>query len=836
MANINYQRKGIRISVAVFGPEGAGPVRVLETLRDLCLNPADMMSVREEGGEVLSFFAPLRPRKVDGVEVQAKFVSARDSRGDGRIWNGVLRQADGVVFMMDFSPHAADSNSKAATILNSLFPVRSPDTAVSFLFANSEGDPPSHVIEKANPAGKPACVLNAVPGPELRDSATLITANTLARFQRQYETMGGKGSLGERAKMVFDEEAVARAAVSQQLRKAAEAAPPEAQPVPAAVPEAPEPPEIRPVVPVFAKPSEPPRPPEPLDVSWPAWTPEPVAPPASAHPAGRASDPPEHADRRTKAIEPVIPAVEVPLYSTPAYTETFGELPGLRVPEIKQPAGDAEGNAAPSQPPAKAPAGGGAEMAQTITDQEVRDAAENLLAAAAVVGKVPSLCEAVAHVAVAVRMLSTRVEGMEKAAEEMGRVRFDESQARGLASKLEEARLVVAALTEEKERFGSLLDEEREARESARRSHEAELAGARDERIRLFAEIEEYKKDIEEMRSNAARLETERRRLVIKIEEAEEARVSFDTAREQLAVRLEDETAGRAGDRKKFEAELAAANAEREEFKSLSGAQASRAAGLEGQLADAHKEMEVLKVAVESIERDLVSARNDWGAARSQADHHAMEAREFAQKIAELERELKDSSDAQDRSRAEAAELRSALDVVQSRVNSLHEEMTAEHARAASATDAEQKALAEARLLRNETEMLKAHLARSAAEGAELAALREAASGKDQRIKTLEEDLLRKDAEISSLKGSIAEMAQRAQETASLATLSGVHVPPSQPPMPYPPVGGLKRGPVLPPNIPLPPRRMTARYGAPEQLKQEEGQAGQKKDEEGEKK
>jgi predicted nucleic acid-binding Zn-ribbon protein len=727
MASINYQRKGVRISIAVFGSGDAGAAPALDLIRRLCDPPPEMMSIKEDDGEVVSFFAPIDPKKADGIEFMARFFSATDSKGDLRIWSSLLKQADGVIFVTGPADSAADPNSKARILLDGFFPLKIADTPVVFLCTGECSGDPDTMDKRLQTAGKPVFIANPRTGAAI-EAAGAAFKGAINRFQRQFELMGGQGRVVERIRL-------GTAAVRA----------------------------------------------------------------ASGDPA-------------LAGTEEAGPAVEQVAEAKPDDVVASRSVPGNES-TVNEPAGPVVINA---EPPKEDPGGGGAGMAQNIiSDEDVTGLTESLRSASAVVSKVPALCEAVAHVAVAVRMITTRVEGLEKAADEMPRADFGLDAAERIGSLLSEAGHSLAALAGEKERLISLLGESDEAREAERRKHEEAATGAKVERDKLEAEIAALNGEIQ--RLNQALSESA-------------------GGHEDLSARLQEEKAAREAEARQHESSLAAAGEERAML-------AEKAEKSEKIAAEAHKEVEVLKVAVESVEQQLAAAKSESATVKSQAERHAGEARDMSVRLAEIEREIKDGVSQVEKTRAEAAELRSALDAAQNMVNSFREQVMAEQARAAAAREAEQKAHSELKTIRSETAavMGERDAALSAAEDAkrgadearaqlkaveaETRSIRQDAAKKDAHIRALTEEIGKKEADVASLKGSIGEMAAKFQEAASLATLQGVHVRQSSPPTPYPPASAPRRGPVLPPNVPLPPKRVTQKFGSnhPEAQKQAPG-------------
>ena len=249
MANINYQRKGIRITIVVFGPRQSGKHSFLERLRTMSKMPGEMMSVPEEGGELFSFFASLEPKKVDGVEVHARFLTARDFKGDGTIWLNVLKQADGVVFVADSGPGQEFENLTAQSILNQLFPGAAADTALVFFYNKGDlagAQNKGQLDGEINIGKKPSFVGNSLTGAGVGEAALATVKAAFARFQKQFAEMGGSGPLDARIGLALAGSSSPPAPAAPQPAQVEPPAPPPAPTVTAPVVAAPAPPAMEP--------------------------------------------------------------------------------------------------------------------------------------------------------------------------------------------------------------------------------------------------------------------------------------------------------------------------------------------------------------------------------------------------------------------------------------------------------------------------------------------------------------------------------------------------------------------------------------------------------------
>ncbi|MFA6034185.1 MAG: GTPase domain-containing protein, partial [Myxococcota bacterium] len=413
MASINYQRKGIRISIALFGPEDAGKSSVLSRLNAMCSNPPEIMTAKEDGGKVLSFFAPLAVKKLEGVELLARFLTAEDHKGDGRIWASVLRQTDGVIFIADSTEGREADNLKAHELLKEHFPTGIPETALVFIYNKQDKDKATS-FEKLNavlnPLGRPSFMSDPSGKHDMAEAAQYIVRASFQRYQQQFEAMGGKGKLGERISLELAGD-VSGTHGNEPLQ------------------------EVKPLEDQKETPGS--------------------------------SEPPADIAESTVTAEEISAAV----------AETLSEI------------------ASESEPPAtEAPAAPFDDIA----------AVKKLDTVAGVISRIPEVCEGIAHVGVAIRMLAVRMEGLEKKAATLGQSGFDPETSRAIGERLSVAAAIISRL--EAEKLELKADAAVSSKALLAAVEAAEAATNRSEQ--LDRKLSESVREVESFMSEAGRLES----------------------------------------------------------------------------------------------------------------------------------------------------------------------------------------------------------------------------------------------------------------------------------------------------------------------------------------
>ncbi|MBI5526265.1 MAG: hypothetical protein HY897_08015 [Deltaproteobacteria bacterium] len=618
MANINYQRKGIRITVAVFGPGKSGKHSFLESLRRMSKAPAEMMSVREEGGEMFSFFVSAEPRKLDGVELHARFLTARDIEGGGRVWESVLKQADGAIFVADCSPGAEFENLKAQSIFNHLLS-QGASEASAFFF--NKGDLPRAVGKDRmntdlNPAGKPSFAGNTLSGQNVAEAALSVARAAFGRFQKPFEEMAGTGSLSARVSLALS-------GVPTPAPKPAEAA---EKPAAARVAPVPEP----------AKP-KPSAPPAPAPSVQPA-----AAKPAAPEPPAPSTEPP--------APKPPSDELTVEIDSSVFEAVAPADLAAADAPPAQvQPAPTGPPESAPPPPPqaAEAPL---PSVARTqphpaaevplVTEDEIRDLEAKLVALSTASSAIPELCETITHVSVAVKMLSDRIAGLEAAANACDGAAVNFETFRPALDKLMGLPAAVAALRDENERVRQHLDGEASSRTREAEAHASALAQANEQLAqaasreeRLASKLTEAAAEIEKLKASSSALEDRAAGLEKECAAARDELGDAQARERDLSVRLSEALSeGQSGSAKCAEVEARLAESEAAAAKALSDAAEAgkRLADADAEAARASAEAAGLRKGIEGANAELAAHEKTLETERARAQTAEEAARALA--------------------------------------------------------------------------------------------------------------------------------------------------------------------------------------------------------------
>ncbi|MGC4118119.1 MAG: hypothetical protein QM765_26930 [Myxococcales bacterium] len=207
MANINHHRKGIGAKLAYYGPPGSGKSTNLDFLNRHTANPAALMSVPHAEGRTVSFFLPVEPHVVQGVELRVRVITVQTRLETDKVWQQALRECDGVVFVADSRRSAVEANKRAMQrMADDLRAVGISPTGIPILLQLNFQD-----ASDAMTAEDAAGALNASKWPVIASAASQgfgVFETAIAGFrlvckhlQRQYLEIGGIGELGQLARV-----------------------------------------------------------------------------------------------------------------------------------------------------------------------------------------------------------------------------------------------------------------------------------------------------------------------------------------------------------------------------------------------------------------------------------------------------------------------------------------------------------------------------------------------------------------------------------------------------------------------------------------------------------
>ncbi|HEY3449995.1 MAG TPA: hypothetical protein VGK67_26825 [Myxococcales bacterium] len=203
MANINHHRKGIGAKLACYGPSGSGKNTNVEFLNKHTANPAALMSVPHPDGRTVSFFLPIEPHLVHGVELRIRVVTLQTRLEVDKAWQQALRECDGVVFVADSRRGAVDANKRfVQQLADDLRAVGISPTGIPILLQlnwqdASDAMTPEEASQAFNTSKWPTLVAAASQGFGVFDTATTAVRLVCKHLQKHFAELGGTGELAD---------------------------------------------------------------------------------------------------------------------------------------------------------------------------------------------------------------------------------------------------------------------------------------------------------------------------------------------------------------------------------------------------------------------------------------------------------------------------------------------------------------------------------------------------------------------------------------------------------------------------------------------------------------
>lgn len=99
MGSVNYNLKGIRIKIAIYGTPRSGKYSFLESMCKITSTQGNLQVFSDDNGDVFSFVPIVKNSRSENINLQIKMMGARDKKGDGIVWQSIFKDVDGIIFI-----------------------------------------------------------------------------------------------------------------------------------------------------------------------------------------------------------------------------------------------------------------------------------------------------------------------------------------------------------------------------------------------------------------------------------------------------------------------------------------------------------------------------------------------------------------------------------------------------------------------------------------------------------------------------------------------------------------------------------------------------------------